>query len=715
MHERSSRLEVWGGVECTVNRVNDRYHDQLRRNGHLERPEDLDRFASLGLRTLRVPVLWESLHDADGSYHFERVDPMLERARALGLRVIAGLVHHGSGPPHTSLLEPSFEHGVAHFAAAVSRRYPWIEDYTPINEPLTTARFSALYGHWYPHAHSARDFLRALLNQTRATVRAMQTIRSTVPHARLVQTEDIGSVTSTPLLAYQAEHENLRRWLSLDLLVGTVDAQHPLYRYVLDVGNVAPEELAWLVRERCPPDLIGINYYFTSDRYLDERLDQHPVWTHGGNGRHTYADIHSTAVPELGLRGHRVVIEEVWDRYHVPIALTEVHAGNAREEQLRWLDEAWRAASAARHAGVDVRAVTAWSLLGSFDWNTLVTLEQGCYEPGVYDLRAPVPRPTALADMVQTLAAGQHFDHPVLDDLGWWRRRCLREHPPRGKRRARPLVILGARGTLGSAFARACDARGLAYRALDHEHFDVTRTEHVERILAELSPWGVLNAAGYARVDDAEHERERCAQVNVEGSALLADACRERGMRLLTFSSDQIFDGAQNTPYLEHDQPRPMGVYGHSKVEAERRVLALCEDCLIVRSSAFFSPHNEADFVTRVVRTLRAGGQVRAARDVQISPTYVPHLVEAALDLLIDGERGVYHLANRGSTSWFELARSVARALRLREEQVLPCLLAELSLAAPRPRYSVLGSQRTTLMPSLEEGLLQYASCLAGR
>jgi dTDP-4-dehydrorhamnose reductase len=112
----------------------------------------------------------------------------------IGIRPIVGLVHHGSGPPHTSLLDPEFATGLAQFAQAVASRYPGLEYYTPVNEPLTTARFSGLYGHWYPHAQDDRSFIRALINQCRGVALSMEAIRRINPAAKLVQTEDLGKI-----------------------------------------------------------------------------------------------------------------------------------------------------------------------------------------------------------------------------------------------------------------------------------------------------------------------------------------------------------------------------------------------------------------------------------------------------------------------------------------------------------------------------------------
>jgi dTDP-4-dehydrorhamnose reductase len=146
--------------------------------------------------------------------------------RRHGVRVIAGLLHHGSGPNFTNLLDPDFPDLFADYAGRVARRYPWIEDWTPINEPFTTARFSYLYGLWQPHVRDIDATLRATVNQCLAINRAMRAIRSITPAARLITCEDIGKTFATPELQYQADHENERRWLSFDLLAGKVVPGH---------------------------------------------------------------------------------------------------------------------------------------------------------------------------------------------------------------------------------------------------------------------------------------------------------------------------------------------------------------------------------------------------------------------------------------------------------------------------------------------------------
>jgi dTDP-4-dehydrorhamnose reductase len=416
------KLQLWAGVECTVNRVDDKFVNQLARSGHWERENDTRLFADLGIRTLRFPILWEllapnSLDEIDWAW----TDTRLARMREVGIRPLGGLLHHGSGPRYTDLLDPAFPAKFARYARKVAERYPRIDAYTPINEPLTTARFSALYGHWYPHKRDDLSFARALLGQCRATVLAMRAIREVNPSAQLIQTEDFGKTFSTRQLAYQAQFENDRRWITWDLLSGVVDRSHPMWSYLRWAG-IAERDLEIFRREPCVPDILGVNHYVTSERFLDENIAAHPPETWGGNGRHRYADVAAVRSEAVDLAGAKNLLLEVWRRYGRSIAITEAHLGCTVDEQLRWFMEIWDAALQAREDGADIKAVTSWALLGSFDWNSLLTREDNYYEAGAFDIFDGDPRPTLLAEMIRKLAAGHEFDHPFLSEPGWWRR-----------------------------------------------------------------------------------------------------------------------------------------------------------------------------------------------------------------------------------------------------------------------------------------------------
>jgi len=408
-------LELWAGIECTVNRVQDAFHDQLHFSGHRRRSSDLEQIASLGINTLRYPVLWEHVarHGAEPDWSWG--DERLPRLRELGIEPIAGLLHHGSGPAHTSLLHGNFPEELGLYAGAVAQRYPFLRRFTPVNEPLTTARFSGLYGHWYPHAREDRAFVRALLNQVRGTVLAMRAIRQHIPDAQLIQTEDLGHVRSTPDLAYQAEFENERRFLGLDLLYGRVDSHHPFYDYLLESG-ASVTELAWLCEHPCPPDVLGFNYYVTGERFLDSRVALYPAGCVGGNGTHVYADVEAVRVCRKGLVGPCALLQEAYARYRTPLAITEAHLAGHPDEQARWFSYLWSEAQAARAHGVEVRAVTAWALLGSYGWAKLVTQGACSYEPGAFRIEGDELLETPYAGFLRAVAQGA----PQLAHGGWW-------------------------------------------------------------------------------------------------------------------------------------------------------------------------------------------------------------------------------------------------------------------------------------------------------
>ncbi len=717
-------LELWGGLECTVNRVRDDYFHQLDRNGHATRADDIARFASLGIRAIRYPILWErtapdGLHAADWSWPDERLNAL----RAHGVTPIAGLIHHGSGPRHTSLVDPAFAGQLAEYAGAVAARYPWIEYYTPVNEPCTTARFAGLYGVWYPHGRDDRTFVQALLNQCRAVVLAMRAIRAVNPNAKLVQTDDLGKTYSTPEMATVAEFYNERRWLAWDLLCGMVGPEHALWSYLTKTG-IPAEEFLWFRENTCPPDVIGVNYYVTSERWLDHRPDRYPAHHRGVADGIPCADIEASRALATPTAGIAPLLHEIWDRYHIPLAVTEAHIDANREDQLRWLLEIWEAGKEVRANGVDLRAVTVWSLLGSFDWNSLVTRNNGYYEPGPFDVRTPEPRATAVARMMRELSAGTPLSHPVLRGQGWWRRpgRWLCQpvatpdaltsitadgHTLVGKDAA-PILITGATGTLGRAFARLCRKRNLAYRLLSRQDMDITDPASVDRALDKYRPWAVVNTAGYVRVDDAERDAERCFRENAIGPAILAAACARHGVHLTTFSSDLVFDGALDRPYVESDTVAPLNVYGRSKAEAELRVQDKHPGALVVRTSAFFGPWDKYNFVTLALQALERGEPFRAARDMAVSPTYVPDLVHACLDLAIDGESGVWHLANVGTLTWAELAEQAAARAGVDASRLEAISVDDCGFAAARPRYTGLHSERGILLPSLDHALGRY-------
>ncbi len=439
-----TRPRLWGGVECTVNRMQDRYRDQLLLTGHETHPEDLDRFAELGLEALRYPLLWERTEIAPGVCDWSWADDRLARLKALALRPILGLVHHGSGPRWTHLLDRAFAPGLARHAGRAAQRYPWVRDWTPVNEPLTTARFSTLYGHWYPHHRDEGSLWCALLNQVEATVQSMAAIRAVIPHARLVQTEDFGLCSGTPACAEQVAFENERRWLSWDLLSGRVDRHHALWERLAGYG--LRDRLDRLRDAPCPPDVIGINHYVTSDRFLDEDVGAYPDHLRGGNGLMDYVDVETVRVIPPSIRSWSERLDEVRDRYGTVLAVTECHLGGCEADRLAWLQDCWDAVSAHNLEGGRVEAMTVWALLGGVDWDSLLTQVRGHQETGVFHRTPEGLEETAVAALCRRLVEGQATSRDALAP-GWWSRpdRVLYPRPQAPAPARPPLRLVSAR------------------------------------------------------------------------------------------------------------------------------------------------------------------------------------------------------------------------------------------------------------------------------
>ena len=716
-------LALWGGVECTLNRVGNVWFDQLEMSGHAHRLEDLDRIAALGIKTLRYPILWEKICPLTPlTFDWRWSDERLQRLRELKIEPIVGFIHHGSGPHYTDLLSPNFAPALASFAHQFAVRYPWVKYYTPINEPLTTARFSGLYGHWYPHKKDNASFARCLLNQIHAVSSCMTQIRALRPDAILVQTEDLGEISGSinetataSAIAAQVEFENHRRWLTFDLLNGKVDGHHPLWQFLLDSG-ISPAELKDLSAHPCAADIVGINHYVTSNRFLDAEISNYPEHVVGSNGTLRYADVETARIGGVKQANQLSLLKDAWIRYHKPLALTEVHLHGGREDQMRWLAQAWEACVHLKSTGVNVQALTIWSLLGAYDWDSLVTQRNGRYESGVFDCRSFHPRATALAKMISQITRQGKLDpHPILQSPGWWSR------PTRATYRkiaievapqisvSRPLLIVDPACALGTSFLKICEDRGIYTVGITREHFDISDPEVSWSAIAQLKPWAIIHTSAFMDIEEAEQNPEFFERAHLRVLMNLQSACARLDIPLVTFSSDLVFDGIdRDTPYLEKDLTQPLNHLGRMKERAEQELLKQAGKTLIIRTGALFSPWDSANFVTRILNRLEKKESVSVVSDQVISPSYVPHLVHVVLDLLLDEEVGIWHLANHGAASWYELAHEAARMAHLDSTFLIKTPTHEMNFKARRPHYSALGSSRATLMGNWTHALEQY-------
>lgn len=279
-----------------------------------------------------------------------------------------------------------------------------------------------------------------------------------------------------------------------------------------------------------------------------------------------------------------------------------------------------------------------------------------------------------------------------------------------------PVVVTGAKGQLGRQFCRELGTDAVAW---DLPEFDVTNRHFVLDAIAALRPDAIINCAAYTNVDKAEQEVRQCQAVNAEAVGYLAEAAAQADCPLVHFSTDYVFGGgaARRTPYLESDQPSPQGVYAASKLEGER-LASLWRKSVVLRTCglyAFGEQHH--NFVATMLRIGPQHGCVRVVRDQRCTPTYVPHLVRAARFLLDSSARGLYHVVNSGSTTWYDFAVEVFRQAAL-DVEVTPIATSEWTAAAARPRYSALDTSKYhalggPAMPTWQEGVAAYLQ--AGR
>jgi dTDP-4-dehydrorhamnose reductase len=256
-------------------------------------------------------------------------------------------------------------------------------------------------------------------------------------------------------------------------------------------------------------------------------------------------------------------------------------------------------------------------------------------------------------------------------------------------------LVVGSEGQLGREIVALLG--GDVAWAGDRAEIDATDGGAVSALVARVRPEVVFNAAAYNRVDAAESEPQAAFAVNASAPHFLARAARDAGALLVHFSTDYVFDGTSSRPYREDDAPRPLGVYGASKLAGEVLVAASGAAHLVVRTSGVLgrggSAQKGGSFVERIVAKARAGQPLRVVADQVFAPTCAADLAAASLALVRAGGRGVFHVTNAGTCSWHELASAALAASGL-DVPVERTTTAELRLPARRPAYSVLDGAR---------------------
>jgi dTDP-4-dehydrorhamnose reductase len=270
-------------------------------------------------------------------------------------------------------------------------------------------------------------------------------------------------------------------------------------------------------------------------------------------------------------------------------------------------------------------------------------------------------------------------------------------------------IVFGAGGQLGRELSRLLGEDS----GVLHDQVSIADPKAIEGLLAERRPSLVFNCAAYNAVDRAETERDLAFAVNAEGPANVARSCARHGIRLVHFSTNFVFDGALDRPYVESDLPAPLSVYGASKVEGEQRVLELLPGALVIRTSALYGDTGSAikggSFPERILSRARAGQALRVVADQKVNPTYTGDLAPVAIQLADSNAEGILHVVAAGCVGWDEFARAVLEQSHVAAE-VASVSSLDLHAPARRPLNGCLVSERTEGLRGWLEGLREWAA-----
>lgn len=248
------------------------------------------------------------------------------------------------------------------------------------------------------------------------------------------------------------------------------------------------------------------------------------------------------------------------------------------------------------------------------------------------------------------------------------------------------ILVTGGNGQLGRALAHTVKQADTML-TVDIDQLDVTCAANVEQVISEFQPDAVIHGAAYTNVDLAESDRDKAYRLNVIGTQNIASACLRHNAKLVYVSTDFVFDGAKQEPYVEFDSPNPASIYGKTKWEGELLAARICPRLFIARTAWLYGDgHN---FVRTILRLTREQDCLRVVNDQTGTPTNANDLAAALLRLIKTEAYGTYHMSNNGQCTWYDFACAIARIKQIKT-QIVPVTTADFPRPAPRPAYSVL-------------------------
>ncbi|MFM6325294.1 MAG: dTDP-4-dehydrorhamnose reductase [Microcystis sp.] len=262
------------------------------------------------------------------------------------------------------------------------------------------------------------------------------------------------------------------------------------------------------------------------------------------------------------------------------------------------------------------------------------------------------------------------------------------------------VLLIGAKGQVGQELQVTLPQLGEVI-SIGREELDLTNSEKISQLIREIHPDYLVNAAAYTAVDKAEIEPDLAYSINAIAPKIMAESAEKIQAKFLHISTDYVFDGRKNTPYLETDLTNPLGVYGQSKLRGEEEIKTVNSQAIILRTAWVYGSYGKSNFVKTMLRLGKEREELKVVVDQVGSPTWAKDIATAITQLLInvDNPTGIYNFTNSGVASWFDLTKAIFEeakisGISLKIQRVIPITTAEYPTPAVRPAYSVLSGQK---------------------
>lgn len=262
------------------------------------------------------------------------------------------------------------------------------------------------------------------------------------------------------------------------------------------------------------------------------------------------------------------------------------------------------------------------------------------------------------------------------------------------------VLLIGAKGQVGQELQVTLPPLGEVI-SIGREELDLTNSEKISQLIREIHPDYLVNAAAYTAVDKAETEPDLAYSINAIAPKIMAESAEKIKAKFLHISTDYVFDGRKNTPYLETDLTNPLGVYGQSKLRGEEEIKNVNSQAIILRTAWVYGSYGKSNFVKTMLRLGKEREELKVVVDQVGSPTWAKDIATAITHLLInvDNPPGIYNFTNSGVASWFDLTKAIFEEAKisgipLKIQRVIPITTAEYPTPAVRPAYSVLSGQK---------------------